>query len=168
MQSTYCRIWTRVTVNISYNDNHYTTGNFRIYIYIYIYMRENVHVHSETRKCPSSVCVFRSIFPVNLWVGSICLSLSLYIYIYICVCVCVCAYLYIETFNDRLSVPTMEGLKYGILYISQKYYIEYRQTEENGQISNNYWLSYYFCPSVYIHIWEVKRVKYGKGLRVRL
>ena len=26
MQSVSSRIWTRVTVSISYNDNHYTTG----------------------------------------------------------------------------------------------------------------------------------------------
>ena len=28
MQSVSSRIWTRVTVSISYNDNHYTTGTF--------------------------------------------------------------------------------------------------------------------------------------------
>ena len=26
MQSVSCRIWTRVAVSISYDDNHYTTG----------------------------------------------------------------------------------------------------------------------------------------------
>ena len=28
----------RVAVSISYNDNHYTTGNIYIYIYMYIYI----------------------------------------------------------------------------------------------------------------------------------
>ena len=32
MQSVSSRIWTRVVVSISYNDNHYTTGTF-YYIY---------------------------------------------------------------------------------------------------------------------------------------
>ena len=36
MLSVSSRIWTRVAVSISYNDNHYTTGIY-IYIYIYIY-----------------------------------------------------------------------------------------------------------------------------------
>ena len=29
MQSVSSRNWTRVTVSISYDDNHYTTGKFR-------------------------------------------------------------------------------------------------------------------------------------------
>ena len=38
MQSVSSRIWTRVAVSISYDDNHYTTGtstgyiNYRIYV----------------------------------------------------------------------------------------------------------------------------------------
>ena len=32
MQSVSSRIWTRVAVSISYDDNHYTTGTFIIYI----------------------------------------------------------------------------------------------------------------------------------------
>ena len=39
MQSVRSRIWTRVDVPISSDDNRYTTGNISfIYIYIYIYM----------------------------------------------------------------------------------------------------------------------------------
>ena len=30
MQSVSSRIWTRVTVSISYNDNHYTTGTSKM------------------------------------------------------------------------------------------------------------------------------------------
>ena len=63
MQSVSSRIWTRVAVSISYDDNHYTTstsnlgnlmltnlvtilnamlfgGNHYIYIYIYIYKKK--------------------------------------------------------------------------------------------------------------------------------
>ena len=35
MQSVSFRIWTRVAVSISYDDNHYTTGT-SIYVNIYI------------------------------------------------------------------------------------------------------------------------------------
>ena len=31
MQSVSSRIWTRVAVFISYDDNNYTTGNYQIY-----------------------------------------------------------------------------------------------------------------------------------------
>ena len=31
MQSVLSRIWTRVAVSISYDDNHYTTGSFLFY-----------------------------------------------------------------------------------------------------------------------------------------
>ena len=31
MQSVSSRIWTRVTLSISYDDNHYTTGTHNIY-----------------------------------------------------------------------------------------------------------------------------------------
>ena len=33
MQSALLRIWTRVTVSISYDDNHYTTGALSVYLY---------------------------------------------------------------------------------------------------------------------------------------
>ena len=32
MQSVSSRIWTRVAVSISYDDNHYTTGTFVSYL----------------------------------------------------------------------------------------------------------------------------------------
>ena len=32
MQSVVSRIWTHVTVSISYDDNHYTTGTFYVYL----------------------------------------------------------------------------------------------------------------------------------------
>ena len=32
MQSVSSRIWTRVAVSISYDDNHYTTGTYKIYM----------------------------------------------------------------------------------------------------------------------------------------
>ena len=35
MQSVSFRIWTRVAVSISYDDNSYTTGTFLIYVYHY-------------------------------------------------------------------------------------------------------------------------------------
>ena len=35
MQSIYSRIWTRVAVSISYDDNHYTTGTFSLEINTY-------------------------------------------------------------------------------------------------------------------------------------
>ena len=48
MQSVSSRIWIRVAMSISYDDNHYTTGSYthththaRIYIYIYIYIYMN-------------------------------------------------------------------------------------------------------------------------------
>ena len=34
MQSVSSKIWTRVTVSISYGDNHYTTGTSKIIIII--------------------------------------------------------------------------------------------------------------------------------------
>ena len=36
MQSVSSRIWTRVAVSISYDDNHYTTGTSKIIITIII------------------------------------------------------------------------------------------------------------------------------------
>ena len=40
MQLVSSRIWTRVSVSISYDDNHYTTGTSQIYGYAYIL---NIH-----------------------------------------------------------------------------------------------------------------------------
>ena len=44
MQSASSWIWTRVVESISYDDNHYTTGNsytlyYTIFVYAYIYPR---------------------------------------------------------------------------------------------------------------------------------
>ena len=36
MQSLLSRIWTRVAVSISYDDNDYTTGTSIIYVVIYV------------------------------------------------------------------------------------------------------------------------------------
>ena len=36
MQSVSSRIWTRVAVSISNDDNHYTTGTYKSPLYIYI------------------------------------------------------------------------------------------------------------------------------------
>ena len=49
MQSVSSRIWTRVTVSISYYDNHYTMGNpfLNIYIYIYIYIYSRYHTITD-------------------------------------------------------------------------------------------------------------------------
>ena len=38
MQSVSSKIWTRVAVSISYDDNHYTTGTSTLWVYIYIYI----------------------------------------------------------------------------------------------------------------------------------
>ena len=35
MQLVSCRIWTRITVSIFYDDNHYTTGTSTLYFNIY-------------------------------------------------------------------------------------------------------------------------------------
>ena len=37
MQSVLSRIWTRVAVSISYDDNHYTTGTISIKLLWYLY-----------------------------------------------------------------------------------------------------------------------------------
>ena len=34
MQSVSSKIWTRVAVSISYDDNHYTTGTSKIYFIV--------------------------------------------------------------------------------------------------------------------------------------
>ena len=60
MQSALSRIWTRIAMSISYDDNHYTTRTSKKrHIYIYIYV---------------CVCV------------CVCVCMS----ICVCVCVCVC------------------------------------------------------------------------------
>ena len=42
MQSVSSRIWTRLTVSISYDDNHYTTGTFDFFLYV-----SEPHPHPE-------------------------------------------------------------------------------------------------------------------------
>ena len=44
MQSVSSRIWTRITVSISYDDDHYTTGRY-IYIYIYTYVCVCIYIY---------------------------------------------------------------------------------------------------------------------------
>ena len=41
MQLVSSRIWTRVVVSISYDDNHYTTGTFKWYMYKPELFKEN-------------------------------------------------------------------------------------------------------------------------------
>ena len=45
MLSVSSRIWTRVAVSISSDDNHYTTGTSTEYIYIYIYLYIYIYHH---------------------------------------------------------------------------------------------------------------------------
>ena len=54
MQLAWSRIWTRVAVSISYDDNHYTTGTFKLMPpvkgnnFLTIRARRNVYVLSTT------------------------------------------------------------------------------------------------------------------------
>ena len=41
MQQVSARIWTRVAVSISYNDNHYTTGILRVKTVPLLFYNEN-------------------------------------------------------------------------------------------------------------------------------
>ena len=45
MQSASSRIWTRVAVAISYDDNHYTTSTFKI-----IYKIINIIIENQSKK----------------------------------------------------------------------------------------------------------------------
>ena len=82
------RIWTRVTVSISYYDNRYNTNtpsSLSLYIYIYIYYDS---CYNNTLLSPSpSIYIHRErdrrVFPLSLSL-SLSVSLSLYIYIYMC------------------------------------------------------------------------------------
>ena len=42
MQSVSSRIWTRVAVSISYDNNHYTTGTSTIYFYKFDSFRNDI------------------------------------------------------------------------------------------------------------------------------
>ena len=46
MQSVSSRIWTRVAVSISYDDNHYTTGT-SIHIFSYGYVVERTEIFDQ-------------------------------------------------------------------------------------------------------------------------
>ena len=65
MQSVSSRIWTRVAVSISYDDNHYTTDTIYIYIYIYIYTLVQKD-KATTKKCRnlvwSKIHIFINVF----------------------------------------------------------------------------------------------------------
>ena len=51
MQSVSSRIWTRVAVSISYDDNNYTTGTSKV-VHMYAYVYECIYVC--TRICVRS------------------------------------------------------------------------------------------------------------------
>ena len=56
MQSVSSRIWTRVAVSISYNDNHYTTGTSTT---------DNISIadHAFTSQVLMSFSVYVTLFP---------------------------------------------------------------------------------------------------------
>ena len=53
MQSISSRIWTRVAVSISYDDNNYTTGTSNVYVSVDILMLLLELGEKETMKHPS-------------------------------------------------------------------------------------------------------------------
>ena len=77
MQSVSSRIWTRVTVSISYDDNHYTTGTF---CYITVFQR----IQSAYSKPHDSTNTSFLAFLVVLVLSSafICYSFSYQIFLY--------------------------------------------------------------------------------------
>ena len=44
MQSVSSRIWTRVAVSISYDDNNYTTGTFFISVFYYLFNGDSFNI----------------------------------------------------------------------------------------------------------------------------
>ena len=49
MQSASSRIWTRVAVSISYNDNHYTTGTSTFFFFFFHFQWcYNLHLQTNT------------------------------------------------------------------------------------------------------------------------
>ena len=70
MQSVSSRIWTRVAVSITYDDNHYTTGTSSERNVINLKFGWGLELIEQ---------------PLYTY-----LCTYIYIYIYICVCVCVC------------------------------------------------------------------------------
>ena len=91
MKCNQSRIWTRVAVSNSYDDNHYTAGTSKtdIYIYIYIYILVHEYLWIATYvHFTVDVCMFVSIYLgqwINVYLGlwSSFLFFFLYIYIYI-------------------------------------------------------------------------------------
>ena len=50
MQTVSSRIWTQVTMSISYDSNHYTTnGSLSLSIYIYIYTHTYMHKNTANK-----------------------------------------------------------------------------------------------------------------------
>ena len=70
MQSVSSRIWIRVTVSISYDDNHYTTGTSSFAYLNYIYLKG------------SSRCIVASVLGVNIAVSEFELHISHYNHFY--------------------------------------------------------------------------------------
>ena len=69
MLSVLSRIWTRVAVSISNDDNHFTTGTAQyiyIYIYIYIYNRRKLNRWSSA----SPKCTYPSRIPAAALPGN--------------------------------------------------------------------------------------------------
>ena len=55
MQSVSSRIWTRVTVSISYDDNHYTTGTSKIPKYPEYLLESERTEETSVRKLPVKI-----------------------------------------------------------------------------------------------------------------
>ena len=73
MQSVSARIWTRVTVSISFDDNHYTTGTSFLYITsIYIYV--NVLLFRGARGVAVIVMEIDSVTRVQILSEAVCIS----------------------------------------------------------------------------------------------
>ena len=73
MQSVMSRIWTRVTVSISYDDNHH--GHLPIYIYkklicIGVFIKILIHKISRFENCKDSISTVHILFiilPVSIF-----------------------------------------------------------------------------------------------------
>ena len=76
MQSVRSRIWTRVAVSISCDDNHYTTGT--IYAYKEDLALNNLEWLIYHKALPNQIAYILFIY------------IYIYIYMGVCVCVCVC------------------------------------------------------------------------------
>ena len=87
IQPVSSKIWTRVAVSISYDDNHYTTGT-SLYIYIYIYICVCIYI---SRSASINLRLFISIY-LHIYLS---IYLSTHVHWYVCMYVCmyVCIYL---------------------------------------------------------------------------